>query len=207
MNTGTVMAGEKLTREQRYEYLQKFGIGQKTGIQLPGESAGLLAQPEEWDSRQEFSVFVRTGGVADTAATAMAFRAIANDGVRLKPQLVESTVNKDGVEQVSEVGVGTKVISPDTARKVRDILESVVTAGGAKDVKVPGYRIGGKTGTAEAVADDGAGFDGYAASFVGMAPMEDPQYIVLVNVQRPKVLSRYQLPASTTPSVSLAQKY
>ncbi len=165
-------------------------------------------------------------GVSQTPLqTAMAFQAMANDGVRLKPQLVESTVNKDGVEQVSEVGVGTKVISPDTAPKVRDILESGVTTGGAKDVKVPGCCIGGKTGTAEAVADNGAGFDGYTASFVGMAPMEDPEYLVLVNVQRPKgniygitqagvfndvmaqVLSRYQVPASTTPSVSLAQKY
>ncbi|NWL32646.1 peptidoglycan glycosyltransferase [Paenarthrobacter nitroguajacolicus] len=225
MNTGTVMVGEKLSRQQRYDYLQKFGIGQKTGIPLPGESAGLLAQPEDWDSRQEFSVLFGQGVSQTPLQTAMAFQAIANDGVRLQPQLVESTMDKDGVEHVTESGAGTKVISPETARKVRDILESVVTAGGATDVKVLGYRIGGKTGTAEAVADNGAGFDGYTASFVGMAPMEDPQYIVMVNVQRPKgniygvtqaavfndvmaqVLANYQVPASTTPSVSLAQKY
>ena len=225
MNTGTVMVGEKLTREQRYEYLRKFGIGQKTGIALPGESAGLLAQPDEWDSRQEFSVLFGQGLSQTPLQTAMAFQAIANGGVRLQPQLIESVVDNDGVEHVTEAAAGTAVISPETAKQVRDILESVVTAGGAKDVSVPGYRIGGKTGTAEAVADDGTGFDGYTASFVGMAPMEDPRYIVMVNVQRPKgniygvtqagvfndvmaqVLTKYQVPATMTSSVSLAQKY
>jgi cell division protein FtsI (penicillin-binding protein 3) len=225
MNTGTVMVGEKLTPEQRYDYLRKFGIGQKTGIPLPGESAGLLARPDEWDSRQEFSVLFGQGVSQTPLQTVMAFQAIANDGVRLQPQLVESLVDNDGIEHVPEAAPSTTVISAETANHVQDILESVVTAGGAKDVRVPGYRVGGKTGTAEAVADNGAGFDGYTASFVGMAPMEDPQYIVMVNVQRPKgniygitqagvfndvmarVLSEYQVPASTTPPVSLAQKY
>jgi cell division protein FtsI (penicillin-binding protein 3) len=120
---------------------------------------------------------------------------------------------------------GTEVVSPQSAQQVKDILESVVTAGDAKDVQVPGYRVGGKTGTAEAVKDDGSGFSGYTASFVGMAPMEDPQYVVLVTVQRPQgniygisqapvfnsvmgqVLHTYNAPPSTTPSVALAQMY
>ncbi|KIA73409.1 peptidoglycan glycosyltransferase [Arthrobacter sp. MWB30] len=225
MNTGTVMVGEKLSREQRYEYLRKFGIGEKTGIPLPGESSGLLAQPDKWDSRQEFSVLFGQGVAQTALQTAMAFQTIANDGVRLKPQLIESITDQAGVEHAEQPAPGTEVIDKETAHQVRDILESVVTAGGAKDVKVPGYRVGGKTGTAEAVADNGAGFDGFTASFVGMAPMDNPQYVVMVNVQRPKgniygiseagvfndvmarVLMKYQVPPSTTPAVSLAQQY
>lgn len=225
MNTGTLMVGEKLSREQRYEYLQKFGIGQMTGIPLPGESSGLLVQPDDWDSRQEFSVLFGQGVSQTPLQTTMAFQAIANDGIRLQPRLVESVMGEDGIDHVPEAAPSTAVISAETARHVRDILESVVTAGGAKDVNIPGYRIGGKTGTAEAVADNGAGFDGYTASLVGMAPMDDPQFVVMVNVQRPKgdiygitqagvfndvmalVLAKYEVPASTTPAVSLAQKY
>ena len=225
MNTGTVMVGEKLSREQRYDYLRKFGIGEKSGIPLPGESPGLLAQPDTWDSRQEFSVLFGQGVAQTPLQTTMAFQAIANDGVRLQPRLVESIIDQAGIEHAETPASGTEVISKDTAHQVRDILESVVTAGGARDVKVPGYRVGGKTGTAEAVAESGAGFDGFTASFVGMAPMDDPQYVVMVNVQRPKgniygiseagvfndvmarVLAKYHVPPSTTPSVSLAQKY
>lgn len=225
MNTGTVMTGEQLSRQQRYDYLKKFGIGEKTGIPLPGESAGLLAQPDEWDGRQEFAVLFGQGVSQTPLQTTMAFQTIANNGVRLKPQLIEAYVEPDGTEHKVDPDPGTKVISENTAQQVRDILESVVTAGGAKDIKVAGYRVGGKTGTAEAAADNGAGLDGFTASFIGMAPMEDPQYTVLVNVQRPKgniygisqapvfndimgkVMMRYQVPPSQTPSVSLPQKY
>lgn len=119
MNTGTVMVGEKLTPEQRYEYLRKFGIGQKTGIPLPGESAGLLAQPDEWDSRQEFSVLFGQGVSQTPLQTVMAFQAIANDGVRLQPQLVESTVDQDGIEHVPDATPGTTVVSAETAKQVR----------------------------------------------------------------------------------------
>lgn len=225
LNTGTVMVGEKLTRQQRYDYLKKFGIGEKTGIPLPGESSGLLAQPDEWDGRQEFAVLFGQGVSQTPLQTTMAFQAIANNGVLLKPQLIESYIDPDGTEHKVVTTPGTRAISESTAQQVRDILESVVTVGGATDIKVPGYRIGGKTGTAEVAADNGSGLDGFTASFVGMAPMEDPQYVVLVNVHRPKgniygistapvfndtmsrVLTKYNVRPSTTPPVSLAQKY
>lgn len=225
MNTGTVMVGEQLTRQQRYDYLRKFGIGEKTGIPLPGESSGLLATPDYWDGRQEFAVLFGQGVSQTPLQTTMVFQAIANDGVLLKPQLVESYIDSDGTERPVKTEAGTRAVSESTAQQTRDILESVVTAGGAKDIKVPGYRVGGKTGTAEAVADDGIGLDGYTASFVGMAPMEDPEYVVMVNVHRPqgnifgisaapvfnnimsRVLTKFSVPPSTTPPVTLPQKY
>jgi cell division protein FtsI (penicillin-binding protein 3) len=224
MNTGTVMVGEQLTKQQRYDYLKKFGIGESTGIPLPGETSGLLAQPDDWDGRQEFAVLFGQGVSQTPLQTTMAFQTIANNGVRLKPQLIESYIDPDGTEHKVGPQPGARAISEKTAQQVKDILESVVTVGGATDVKVPGYRVGGKTGTAEAVSENG-GLDGYTASFVGMAPMEDPQYVVMVNVQRPKgniygistapvfneimgrVLSRYNVPPSQTPSVKLPQTY
>jgi cell division protein FtsI (penicillin-binding protein 3) len=225
MNTGTVMVGQDLSRQQRYDYLRRFGIGEKTGIPLPGESSGLLAEPDLWDGRQEFAVLFGQGVSQTPLQTTMAFQAIANDGVRLKPQLIESFIDPDGTEHPVGAESGTRAVSESTARKTRDILESVVTAGGAKDIKVPGYRVGGKTGTAEATADSGIGLDGYTASFVGMAPMDDPQYVVMVNVQRPKgniygistapvfnnvmsrVLTTFNVRPSQNPPVALPQEY
>jgi cell division protein FtsI (penicillin-binding protein 3) len=225
MNTGTVMVGEQLSRQQRYDYLHNFGIGQKTGIPLPGENSGILAQPDQWDGRQEYTVLFGQGVSQTPLQTAMIYQTIANNGVRLKPQLIDSYVDPDGTDHKVAQQPGSEVVTPQTAQQVKDILESVVTAADAKDVKVPGYRVGGKTGTAEAPKDDGTGFSGYTASFVGMAPMEDPQYVVLVTVQRPQgniygisqapvfnsvmgqVLHTYNVPPSTTPSVALAQMY
>ncbi|MDQ0690927.1 penicillin-binding protein 2 [Arthrobacter sp. W4I7] len=225
MNTGTVIVGQELSRQQRYDYLKKFGVGEKTGIPLPGESSGLLAPPDEWDGRQEFAVLFGQGVSQTLLQTTMAFQAIANDGLLLKPQLIESYIDPDGAEHPVQTEPGARAISESTARQTRDILESVVTAGGAKDIKVPGYRVGGKTGTAEAVADDGIGLDGYTASFVGMAPMDDPEYVVMVNVQRPqgniygistapvfnnimgRVLTRFNVQPSRAPGISLPQEY
>jgi cell division protein FtsI (penicillin-binding protein 3) len=225
MNTGTVMVGQDLSRQQRYDYLRRFGIGSRTGVPLPGESSGLLAAPDQWDGRQEFAVLFGQGVAQTPLQTTMAFQAIANGGVLLKPRLIEAYVDPDGTEHPVEQEPGTRAVSEDTARQTRDILESVVTAGGAKDIKVPGYRVGGKTGTAEAIAESGRGLDGYTASFVGMAPMDDPQYVVMVNVQRPagniygistapvfnnimaRVLSTFGVAPSRTASVSLAQKF
>ncbi|MGK3648434.1 peptidoglycan D,D-transpeptidase FtsI family protein [Pseudarthrobacter enclensis] len=225
MNTGTVMVGQDLSRQQRYDYLRRFGIGSRTGVPLPGESSGLLAAPDQWDGRQEFAVLFGQGVAQTPLQTTMAFQAIANGGVLLKPRLIEAYVDPDGTEHPVEQEPGTRAVSEDTARQTRDILESVVTAGGAKDIKVPGYRVGGKTGTAEAIAESGQGLDGYTASFVGMAPMDDPQYVVMVNVQRPagniygistapvfnnimaRALSTFGVAPSRTPSVSLPQKF
>lgn len=186
MNTGTVMVGSRLTKEERYNWLRKFGIGQKTGIELPGEGSGILSTPDKWDGRQEFTVLFGQGVAQTTLQTAMAYQAIANNGVRLQPRLVDAYVDPDGTEHKVDSAAGSEVVSPQTAQQVKDILESTVTDGEVKEAKVDGYRVGAKTGTAESPADNGAGFDGYTASLVGMAPMENPQYVVAAVVQRPQ---------------------
>ncbi|WP_394941069.1 peptidoglycan D,D-transpeptidase FtsI family protein [Psychromicrobium sp. YIM B11713] len=215
LNTGTVMIGSKLSPQQRYDYLQKFGVGSKTGIPLPGESAGILATPDKWDGRQQYTVLFGQGVAQTPLQTAMAYQAIANDGVRLQPRLIDSYTDANGVETKTPQAPGTEVISPSTAQQVKGMLEGVVTAAHYNDISVPGYRVGGKTGTAE--SPSAGGFSGYTASFVGMAPMENPEYVVLVTVQHPQgniygvtqgpvfnsvmgqVLQTYQVPPSTTP--------
>lgn len=185
MNTGTVMVGSRLTKQQRYDYLKKFGIGEKTHTGLPGESAGILSKPETWDGRQEYTVLFGQGVAQTALQTAMAYQTIANNGVRLKPRLIDAYIDPDGTEHKVPTKPGTRVVSPKTAHQVQRLLETVVTNSGATQAAMDTYRLGGKTGTAEAPGPNG-GYNGYTASFVGMGPMEDPQYVVGVTLQRPK---------------------
>lgn len=185
MNTGTVMIGEKLTKQQRYDWLRKFGIGEKTGVPLPGETAGILAEPQNWDGRQEFTVLFGQGVAQTALQTAVAYQTIANDGVRRKPRLIDAYIDADGTRHEVSTKSGTRVVSSETAQKVQDMLETTVTDAGAQLAQMDSYRVGGKTGTAEAPGAQG-GYDGYTSSFVGMAPMEDPQYVVGVTLQRPQ---------------------
>jgi cell division protein FtsI (penicillin-binding protein 3) len=220
MNTGTVMIGQQLTRQQRYDYLRKFGIGEQYDIGLAGMTPGLLAKPEAWDGRQEYTVLFGQGLAQTALHTAMAYATIANNGVRMEPRLIDSYVDPDGTVHQQPRQKGTKVVSKKTAGLVQDLLETVSTQGGGLPGKVDDYRVGVKTGTAEAPSDDG-GFSGYTISMAGMAPMEDPEYVVVATIQRPKggvfsltagppfkkvmaqVLSTYNVPPSTTKPVKL----
>ncbi|WP_309074323.1 penicillin-binding protein 2 [Paenarthrobacter sp.] len=187
MNTGTVMAGSRLTKEQRYDWLRKFGIGEQTDIGLPAEATGILAKPEQWDDRQQYTVLFGQGVSQSTLQTVRAFQSIANDGVMLQPRLIDSYITPDGEEQKVPAKDSRQVVSKETAQQVRDILESAVTEGQIKDAAIDGYRVGAKTGTSQAPREDGLpGFDGFTASMVGMAPMDDPRFIVEVVLQRPK---------------------
>ncbi|MEV7575264.1 penicillin-binding protein 2 [Pseudarthrobacter sp. NPDC089323] len=186
MNTGTVMAGQRLSKQQRYEWLQKFGIGEAPDIGLPAEASGILTHWEQWDGRQEYTVLFGQGVSQSTLQTVRAFQSIANNGVMLQPRLIDSYVSPDGAEEKVPAAPSRRIVSEDTAEQVQDILESAVTEGQIKDAGIDGYRVGAKTGTSESPCDDGAGYCGYTASLVGMAPMDDPRFIVEVVLQRPK---------------------
>jgi cell division protein FtsI (penicillin-binding protein 3) len=112
--------------------------------------------------------------------------AIANGGILPQTQLVDGTVDASGRFTPAEVGAGTRVVSEETADQVLDMLEHVVVDGTAGSAAVPGYRVAGKTGTAQAPAAEGGGYDGYTSSFVGVAPAEDPRIAVSVTLQRPR---------------------
>jgi cell division protein FtsI (penicillin-binding protein 3) len=187
MNTGTVMAGQRLTKEERHDWLQKFGIGEAPDVGLPATSSGILTPADQWDGRQEYTVLFGQGVSQSTLQTVRAFQAIANNGVMLEPRLIDGYLSPDGTEEKVQPQPSRQVVSDGTAQQVQDILESAVTEGQIKDAGIDGYRVGAKTGTSESPCDDGkSGFCGYTASIVGMAPMDDPRFIVEVVLQRPK---------------------
>lgn len=216
MNTGTVLAGKQLTPEQRHDWIKKYGMGEYTGIELSGESQGLLNDWREWDVRQQYTVLFGQGVAQTPLQTCMIYQALGNKGVRLKPRIVDAIIDTDGTEHKTEVAEGIRVVSEKTAEQCLTLMENVVEHSKTGDAKVNGYRVGGKTGTAEAPSETKAGFDGYTTSFIGLAPIEDPQYLVGITLQRPegaahavgataqfsqlmeKVLQTYNVPHSTT---------
>lgn len=196
MNTGTVAIGRQLTPDQRYEWLRKFGIGEPLNVGLNGETAGILAPADQWDPRQQYTVLFGQGLAQTALHTAMVYQTIANDGVRLPPRLVDARIDADGNEEKIDAGDGTRVMSAETAKELQRMLETVTVEGSGATGALDQYRVGSKTGTAEAPGANG-GYDGYTLSYAGMAPMEDPRYVVVVTLQRPKGDLYYLLPGES----------
>ncbi len=185
-NTGTVMVGEKLSVQQRYDYLRAFGIGEKSAIGAPGESAGLLDPVEDWDGRQRYAVLFGQGFATTMLQSAQVFSTIANGGVRLPTHVVAGTTGPEGYAP-TDVGEGVRVVSEQTADQVLSMLEGAVGEGGTGgNAAVPGFRVAGKTGTAQAAGEGGYAGNGYTSSFIGAAPAEDPELVVAVVLQRPR---------------------
>ncbi len=182
-NTGTVMAGQKLSKDVRHEYLKRFGLGEPSGLDFPGETRGILAPADEWDGRQQYTVLFGQGVSVNALQSANVFATIANDGVRMTPRLVDGVADENGEFVDAPAAESTQVVSEQTARDVRTMLESAVDEGTGTNAAIPGYRVAGKTGTAQAPAP--GGYSGYTGSFIGMAPADDPAIVVAVVIQRP----------------------
>ncbi|WP_139123182.1 peptidoglycan D,D-transpeptidase FtsI family protein, partial [Cellulosimicrobium cellulans] len=184
-NTGTVQVGERIPKQVRYDYLHKFGFGQPTGLGLPGESAGILHPADSWDGRTEYAVLFGQSVSVNAVQAASVFSTIANGGLRSTPHLVAGTTSPDGTFTPAEVEEPRRVVSQETADTVLQMMESVVEEGTGAAASVPGYRIAGKTGTAEAAGADGQ-LSGIMASFIGVAPADDPRYTVGVFLKNPR---------------------
>lgn len=192
-NIGTILAAERLGPTQPAanaklnEYLRKFGIGSTSGIGFPGETAGLLPQPQKWDAAQQYTIPFGQGLSLNSLQATSVFQTIANGGVRIAPTLVKGTVGPDGKAKPTAAPLRTEVVSPQTARTVADMMESVVSAdeGTGNKAQIPGYRVAGKTGTANRVDPKVGGYNGYTSSFIGFAPAENPQIVVSVTIQAP----------------------
>ncbi|GMA37159.1 cell division protein FtsI [Demequina litorisediminis] len=184
-NTGTVMIGEKLTEEQRYEYLTKFGFGTATGVGMPVESAGLLANWDDWDGRTKYAVLYGQGVAVTALQTTQVYQTLANGGERLSPTLIKGYRNEDGTITDAEASEPVRVVSEDTADQVMLMLEDVTEGGTGTLAQVDGYRVAGKTGTAQAVGSDGK-LGSIVASFVGVAPADDPAVVVSVSLFDPQ---------------------
>lgn len=185
-NVGISMLGSALSPETRYDYLTKFGIGQPTNAGLPLEDAGRLADVADWDAQTSYVTMFGQGLSSTIVQTAGVFQTIANGGVRIPPAVVKSCTSAAGKVSKPEHGEEVKVISPEAAADTRQMLETIGTDGLIKDMAgIPGYRIGGKTGTAEQADGQGGYRTDFVYSFAGMFPMDDPQYVIVATIGFP----------------------
>lgn len=189
-NIGTILASETIGEKTFYKYLQKFGIGESTGMNFPGESAGSLPDIEnenQWSDTTFPTLAFGQGLSVNVVQAASVFATIANDGIRMKPRLISGYSNSQGVFEPNSLNEGQRVVSAETAKTVREMLESVVSEDGtARSLQIPGYRVGGKTGTANRYDQATGGYSGYTSSFIGMAPAENPAFVMAISVHNPK---------------------
>lgn len=188
-NVGTLMiANDIVGPAQFYDTERKFGIGQKTGIELPGESAGRLPTPDTWSGTTFGNLPIGQGLSMTPLQLAGMYQTIANDGVRVQPRIIKAVLNPDGTSTPSSAPERTTVITPAAARTVRGMLEAVVGKGGtAPKAAIDNYRVAGKTGTAQrpnpACGCYAGG--GYWATFAGMAPADKPALVMSVVITEP----------------------
>lgn len=183
-NTGTVQVAQTVDDQVRYEYLKKLGVGEHLDLGLPGSNKGILVDPSQWDSRQRFTTMFGQGYTQTTLHLAQILQTVANGGVAKDAQLIDAYVDADGSENVLPEGEGTRVYSEETSEEMLRLMEGVVQLGTATPAQIPGYRVGGKTGTGEAAGV--GGYNGYTTSFAGVAPLDDPQFVVAISVHRPQ---------------------
>jgi len=188
-NVGAAKVGIELGERRVYRYLQTFGFGERTEVDLPGEVGGLLKNPREWNRRTLASISMgqEIGVTPIQVVTAMA--AIANGGVLMKPYIVsqirdaQGNITKQALPQVKR-----RVISPETARTVTRILEGVVTVGTGEKAAIKGFRVAGKTGTAQKIDHRTGRYSTsrYVSSFAGYVPAENPKMAMIVIIDEPK---------------------
>jgi cell division protein FtsI (penicillin-binding protein 3) len=183
-NIGTILFADRIGGEKLYEYQRKFGMGQPTGLNFPGEEMGLLPKPENWWPTTFQALAYGQSYSLTSLQVAGVYQTIANNGVRLVPRLIDGYVNTDGSFEPAATEPGVPVVSKKTAKTMARMLENVVTEGTGKIAAIPGYRVAGKTGTAERAVN--GGYSGYSASFIGFAPADDPEIVVQVVLQDPK---------------------
>ena len=188
-NVGTLMIAQRLGPDAWYDYVTKFGIGTRTGIELPGESPGLLPTPDTW-SGSTFGNLPIGQGVSMTALQlASMYQTVANDGVRVPPRIVGAVIGPDGRVSTPARPPAVRVMSVGAARTVRTMLEAVTRKGGtAPTAAIDGYRTAGKTGTAQKPNPRCRCYSGggYWATFAGIAPADAPQFVVAVVIDDAK---------------------
>jgi len=184
-NIGTIMTAQRLGSERLDDYLRDFGFGVETGIRFPGESDGILMPEEEWWTTSMGTIPIGQGIAVTPLQMASVYATVANDGVRLAPQLVRGTVEGDDVRERDPL-VTERVVSTRTARLVTRMLADAVASGTGQEAQIPGYWVAGKTGTARKPLQDALGYsEEYVASFIGFAPARDPAVVVAAIIDEP----------------------
>ena len=185
-NIGTIQVARRLGAEKLYSYLRSYGFGSVTGTGLPGEQQGLLPPVSLWSQTSMPTIAFGQGIGVTAMQVASVYATIANGGVRVAPSIVAATVDGDGKRHPVPPATPRRVISTTVAHQLSDMLESVTSnEGTAPAARIPGYRIAGKTGTAQRSVN--GHYSGYTASFVGFAPADKPQLLVEVVMQNPRL--------------------
>jgi cell division protein FtsI (penicillin-binding protein 3) len=185
-NIGTILAAEQMGLEKLHPYLQAFGIGQETGLALPGEQPGSLPAVENWSATTGYTLAFGQGYSVNSVQMANAIATIAGGGVYVAPSLVEAVGDADGEMAPVPAPETRRVVSEETADTVTLMMEAVTGEGGtAPSARIPGYRVAGKTGTAQRFNPDCGCYRGFTMSFMGFAPADDPAYVVAVALQDP----------------------
>jgi len=191
-NIGAAKIGKLLERDTFHSYLRDFGFGQRTGIDLPGEVVGLLHAPNKWFEVDLAAISFGQGVSATPIQLTAAAAAIANGGYLMEPYIVDRVVDSQGQVTIqNQPHVVRKVIARDVAQTVTRMMEMTTEEGGtATNARVPGFRVAGKTGTAQKVDAVTGGYsaDKRVASFIGFLPAEEPRLVMLVTIDEPKKL-------------------
>ncbi|MDH6433625.1 cell division protein FtsI (penicillin-binding protein 3) [Streptomyces sp. SAI-144] len=190
-NIGTILATGQLGKTQAqanqvlYSYLHKFGLGRYSGLDFPGETPGILAKPSDWSTSQQYTIPFGQGVSLNAMQAASVYSTIANGGVRVEPTLVRGTKGPDGSFTPAAKPKETRVVSARTAKTLARMLESVVDdeEGTGTKARIPGYRVAGKTGTANRVDPATGKYKGYTSSFAGFAPADKPRITVYCAIQ------------------------
>ena len=183
-NIGTLLAAEQMSKATQASYLRAFGIGQPTGLPLPGQTKGILSPASTWSDLGRATISFGQGVSVTAVQMTDAIAAVANGGVRIAPQLIKGYVNDDGTVSPAPAPATNRVVSSATARTVLDIMEQVTDpeVGLGKKAHIDGYRVAGKTGTAQR-ADPSGGYENYTVSFGAVAPADSPRFVVYVDLK------------------------
>ncbi|WP_221583943.1 penicillin-binding protein 2 [Microbacterium sp. G2-8] len=187
-NVALSKLGDLVTEDTRHDYLEKFGVGTKTPIDFTGEQPGVLHPTDAWDSQTHYTTTFGQAFTVTMPQVVSAYQTLANGGVRAPLHIVEDCTSADGKVTAPDLPDDERVIGEQAANDTVSVLENVANEGSVSElIQVPGYRIAAKTGTAQKTDGNGNYKSGiYFTSLVGMAPAEDPQYIVMVTLDEPR---------------------
>ncbi|HAZ16972.1 MAG: Peptidoglycan glycosyltransferase [Parcubacteria group bacterium GW2011_GWA2_43_13] len=189
LNTGAVWIGFKIGQERYLEGLKKFGFGTQTGIALPGEGGGNISSLEKKGDIYLATATFGQGITATPLQMAMAFTSLVNGGVLYKPRIIESIRKSDGSVQSVDSSVVRHPIQPRTSLLISGMLGAVVKEGYSGQARVPGYYVGGKSGTAQVAGNDGRYSGESIHSFIGFAPVDNPRFVILTKLDKVKTSS------------------
>lgn len=201
LNTGVIFAEKQIGNKKFAEYVKRFGFGESTGIELPGESVGNISNLKNVKSDIQFFTASFGQGITVTPIQLIsAYNAVANGGALLKPQIVEKIIHPDGREEEVAPQEVRRVLTQKAANETTQMLRSVVTDGHGKMADVPGYLVGGKTGTAQVASREAKGYEEgkNIGSFAGFAPTNNPQFTILVRMDDPKTVEWAESSAAPT---------